>query len=56
MTVNFQTGNLAAYKVMADGRLSDALYVDQHTAQTLSPPETGPKANGIQFSHNGRLM
>jgi 6-phosphogluconolactonase len=56
VTVNYKTGNLAAYKVLADGRLSEAFYVDQHTGAPLSPKQSGPKAHGVEFSRDGRFM
>lgn len=56
VTVNYTTGNLAAYKVGADGKLSDAFYVDQHIGKPLSEKQPGPKAHGIQFSPDGRFM
>jgi 6-phosphogluconolactonase len=51
-TVNYATGNLAAFRVLADGRLSEAFYTDQHV--TLSGG--GAHAHGIVFSKNGRHM
>ena len=56
VSVNYKTGNLAAYKVLAGGRLSEAFYVDQHTGQSLSPKQPGPKAHGVEFSRDGRFM
>lgn len=56
VSVNYKTGNLTAYKVLADGRLSEAFYVDQHTGQPLSPKQPGPKAHGVEFSRDGRFM
>ncbi len=56
VSVNYKTGNLAAYKVLTDGRLSEAFYVDQHTGQSLSPKQPGPKAHGVEFSRDGRFM
>lgn len=50
-TVNYTTGNLVAYRVLPDGRLSEAIYVDQHTAQGGAP-----HAHGIVFSKDGRHM
>lgn len=56
VSVNYKTGNLAAYKVLADGGLSEAFYVDQHTGQPLSPRQPGPKAHGVEFSRDGRFI
>lgn len=56
VSVNYTTGNVAAYKVLADGKLSEAFYVDQHAGQPLSPKQPGPKAHGIEFSRDGKYM
>lgn len=56
VSVNYKTGNLAAYNVLADGRLSEAFYVDQHTGQPISPKQPGPKAHGVEFSRDGQFM
>ena len=56
VSVNYGTGNLAAYKVLPDGELADAFYVDQHAGQPLSPRQHGPKAHGVAFSRDGQFM
>ena len=56
VSVNYGTGNLAAYKILPDGALADAFYVDQHTGQPRSPRQRGPKAHGVEFSRDGRFM
>lgn len=56
ITVNYTTGNLAAYKIERDGSLSKAFYVDQHTGKPLSERQPGPKAHGVVFTKNGRYM
>jgi 6-phosphogluconolactonase len=53
VTVNYATGNLAAFRVLPDGRLSEAFYTDQHVAQSGSG---GAHAHGIVFSKDGRHM
>jgi 6-phosphogluconolactonase len=50
-TVNYTTGNLAAFHVLPDGKLSEAFYVDQHAA-----PGGAPHAHGIVFSRDSRHM
>jgi len=55
-SVNYATGNVAAYKVLASGALSEAFFVDQHAGPPLSPKQTGPKAHGIAFSNDGKFM
>ena len=56
VSVNYGTGNLAAYKVLPDGALAEAFYIDQHAGPPLSPRQRGPKAHGVEFSRNGRFM
>jgi len=50
-TVNYTTGNLVAYRVLPDGKLSDPIYADQHTA-----PGGSPHAHGIIFTKDSRHM
>lgn len=54
VTVNYTTGNLAAFRILPDGRLSEAFYTDQHVAQ--SGMGGGAHAHGIIFSKDGRHM
>jgi 6-phosphogluconolactonase len=56
VTVNYATGNLAAYRVLPDGSLSDAFYLDQHTGTPLPGGQPGPRAHGIEFTKDGRTM
>lgn len=56
VTVNYASGSVAAYKVQPGGKLSDAFFVDQHSGAPLSPTQTGPKAHGVEFTKDGRLM
>ncbi|HWM69042.1 MAG TPA: lactonase family protein [Steroidobacteraceae bacterium] len=56
VTVNYATGTLAAYKLLSDGRLSEAFYVDQHSGTPLSADQPGPKVHGIEFSKDSRFM
>ena len=53
VTVNYTTGNLAAFRVLPDGRLSEAFYSDQHVAPAGGG---GAHAHGIVFSKDGRHM
>jgi 6-phosphogluconolactonase len=54
VTVNYDSGSLAAYTLEPDGKLGGAFYVDQHTGKPLSPKQ--PKLHGIQFSKDDRFM
>jgi 6-phosphogluconolactonase len=56
VTVNYLTGNLAAYRLLRDGSLSDAFYLDQHTGAPLPGGQPGPRAHGIEFTKDGRYM
>jgi 6-phosphogluconolactonase len=52
VTVNYRTGTVAAYKVLPDGKLSEAFWVQQHG----DGPTSGAKAHGIEFSKDGARM
>jgi 6-phosphogluconolactonase len=56
VTVNYGTGTLATYKILPDGSLSAAFYVDHHAGTPLSALQHGPKAHGVQFSGDSRFM
>lgn len=56
VSVNYATGNVVAYRVASDGKLSEAFYVDQHVGRPLSPEQSGPKAHGVEFSRDGRYL
>ena len=56
VAVNYTSGSGAAYKIEADGRLSEAFWVDQHTGKPLSDKQPGPKQHGVQFSKDNRFM
>jgi 6-phosphogluconolactonase len=53
VTVNYATGNLAAFRVLPDGRLSEAFYTNQHVAAAGGG---GAHAHGVVFSKDGRHM
>jgi 6-phosphogluconolactonase len=55
VTVNYNTGTLAALPIESDGRVGEAFYVDQHTGQPLSPRQPGPRAHGVVFSKDDRF-
>ena len=56
IAVNYMSGTLAAYKVMDDGRLSEAFYVDKHTGTPLSPQQPYAKIHGVEFTKDSRYM
>jgi 6-phosphogluconolactonase len=51
VTVNYRSGTVAAYKVLSDGKLSEAFFVQRHGG-----PASAPKAHGIEFSRDGTRM
>jgi len=53
VTVNYATGNLAAFRVLLDGRLSEAFYTNQHVAAAGGG---AAHAHGVVFSKDGRHM
>jgi 6-phosphogluconolactonase len=55
VTVNYNTGTLAALPIEADGKLGEAFYTDQHTGQPLSPRQPGPRAHGVVFPKDARF-
>jgi 6-phosphogluconolactonase len=55
VTVNYNTGTMAALPIAMDGKLGEAFYVDQHTGQPLSPRQPGPRAHGVVFSKDARF-
>jgi 6-phosphogluconolactonase len=55
VTVNYNTGTMAALPIEADGKLGEAFYVDQHSGQPLSPRQPGPRAHGVVFSKDARF-
>ena len=55
VTVNYDTGTMAALPIRADGKLGDAFYVDQHSGKPLSDRQPGPRAHGVVFSKDSRF-
>ena len=55
VTVNYNTGTMAALPIAADGKLGEAFYVDQHTGKPLSERQPGPRAHGVVFSKDARF-
>jgi 6-phosphogluconolactonase len=55
VTVNYQSGTIAALPIEADGRLGEAFYAVQHTGPSAGHDPPGPHAHGVVFSHDGRF-
>lgn len=56
VTVNYVSGTLAAYRIGADGRLSEAFYTEHHDGKPLSDKQPGAKQHGVVFSADSRFM
>lgn len=56
VTVNYNSGTLAAYRIGADGRLSEAFYTEHHDGKPLSPKQPGAKQHGVVFSADSKFM
>jgi 6-phosphogluconolactonase len=55
VTVNYNSGTMAALPIAADGKLGEPFYVDQHAGKPLSDRQPGPRAHGVVFSKNARF-
>jgi 6-phosphogluconolactonase len=56
VTVNYISGTIAAYRILPDGRLSEAFYTEKHQGKPLSDKQPGPKQHGVEFSRDGKFM
>lgn len=56
VTVNYTSGDMAAYHLEPDGKLGEAFFVDKHKGTPLSPKQPGAKQHGIQFSKDNRFI
>jgi 6-phosphogluconolactonase len=56
VTVNFQSGTVAALPIEADGRLGEAFYTDQHAASSAGSGSRRPRAHGVAFSQDGNFV
>ncbi len=56
VTVNYISGTIAAYRILPDGRLSEAFYTEKHQGKPLSAKQPGPKQHGVEFSRDGKFM
>jgi len=55
-TVTYNSGTFSVFGVEADGKLTEAIYTDQHAGKPLSEKQPGPRAHGIVFSKDGRFV
>ena len=55
-TVTYNSGTFSVFGVEADGKLTEAIYTDQHSGKPLSDRQPGPKAHGIAFSKDSRYI
>jgi 6-phosphogluconolactonase len=56
VSVNYNTGNVVAYRILADGKLSEAFYVDQHRDESGAEKRSSAKAHGVEFSPDGKYL
>ena len=56
LVANYDSGSVAVFPVLKDGRLGEASSVDQHTATVLTREhQEGPHAHQIDLSHDNRF-
>jgi 6-phosphogluconolactonase len=55
-TVTYNSGTFSVFGVEPDGKLTEAVYTDQHAGKPLSEKQPGPKAHGIVFSKDSRFV
>ncbi|MCM3879178.1 MAG: lactonase family protein, partial [Vicinamibacterales bacterium] len=54
-TVTYNGGTFSAFGVQPDGKLTEAVYTDQHAGKPLSANQPGPRAHGIVFSKDSKF-
>ncbi|MDX1984541.1 MAG: lactonase family protein [Bryobacteraceae bacterium] len=52
--VNYGSGSTSSFPIQADGRLGEAVSVQQHTGSSIGPRQKGPHAHSINFSPDYR--
>ena len=55
-TVTYNSGTFSVFGVEPDGKLTEAIFTSQHAGQPLSAKQPGPKAHGIVFSKDSRIV
>ena len=55
-TVTYNSGTFSVFGVEPDGKLTEAIYTDQHAGKPLSEKQPGPKAHGIVFTKDSRWI
>jgi 6-phosphogluconolactonase len=55
-TVTYNSGTFSVFGVEPDGKLTEAIYTDQHSGKPLSARQPGPRAHGIVFSKDSRFV
>ena len=55
-TVTYNSGTFSVFGVEPDGKLTEAIYTDQHAGKPLSEKQPGPRAHGIVFSKDDRFV
>ncbi len=52
--VNYGSGSTASFPIQPDGKLGEAVSVQQHTGSSVGPRQKGPHAHSINFSPDFR--
>jgi 6-phosphogluconolactonase len=55
-TVTYNSGTFSVFGVQPDGKLTEAIYTDQHSGKPLSERQPGPRAHGIVFSKDSKFV
>jgi 6-phosphogluconolactonase len=55
-TVTYNSGTFSLFRVEPDGKLTEAIYTDQHSGKPLSERQPGPRAHGIVFSKDSHTV
>ncbi len=56
LTANYTGGNVGLLKIDGNGKLSELLYVQQHTGKGTSPRQEKPHAHSARFEPGGRRI
>jgi 6-phosphogluconolactonase len=55
LVANYGTGTVASFPILSDGRLGEAVTVDQHSGPKVTAHDAGPHAHAVLFSPDQRL-
>ena len=55
LVANYGSGTVASFPILSDGRLGEAVTVDQHSGPQVTAHDSGPHAHAVLFSQDQRL-